>query len=320
MAMMMDGRVLLVCALCVLWCGLSGIAVNDAVGVSDGSAVEYLFLNWEELLKNECEAEYSNETNLSLKDLAVNCCLHHDMHELCKDLYPGLFMETKFPNVGGVCKKYAEKPDEVKCRKQQTQPSPAAEYSVKVSVPEALGREGDLGETPKGAPPADPPAKPTKGPPSSPVGGQPTNADDVPVPKSEESPVSTRPTKDSTEGDTDTITDTDQEEAYTSEAESAAPSLPVASDNDDDNETEKGTGEEVPNNAPESDGAGTQEEKQDENKEANPKETPVESTATKTTTPTTGDSDSSTAVSHTISTLLPLLVVACAAAAAVVAA
>ncbi|EKF29419.1 mucin-associated surface protein (MASP), putative [Trypanosoma cruzi marinkellei] len=29
MAMMMTGRVLLVCALCVLWCGVSGIAVND---------------------------------------------------------------------------------------------------------------------------------------------------------------------------------------------------------------------------------------------------------------------------------------------------
>ncbi|ESS62482.1 mucin-associated surface protein (MASP) [Trypanosoma cruzi Dm28c] len=318
MAMMMTGRVLLVCALCVLWCGLSGIAVNDAGGVSGGN--EFFFLNWEELLKNECEAEYSNETNLSLKDLAVNCCLHHDMHELCEDLYPGLFMETEFPNVGGVCKKYAEKPDEVNCRKQQTQPSPAAENSVKVSVPEALGREGDLGETPKGAPLADPPAKPTKGPPSSPVGGQPANADDVPVPKSEESPVSTRPTKDSTEGDTDSITDTNQEETSTSEAQSAAPKPTVASGNDDDNETEKGTGKGVPNNAPESDGAGTQEEKQDENKEANPKETPVESTATKTTKPTTGDSDSSTAVSHTISTLLPLLLVACAAAAAVVAA
>ncbi|ESS60819.1 mucin-associated surface protein (MASP) [Trypanosoma cruzi Dm28c] len=316
MAMMMTGRVLLVCALCVLWCGLSGIAVNDAGGVSGGN--EFFFLNWEELLKNECEAEYSNETNLSLKDLAVNCCLHHDMYELCKDLYSRLFMETKFPNVGGVCKKYAEEPDEVKCPKQQTQPSPTAEYSVKVSVPEALAKEEDLGEAPKGAPLADPPAKPTKGPPSSPVGGQPTNADDVPVPKSEERPVSTRPTNDSTEGDTDTITDTDQEEAYTSEAESAAPTPPVASDNDDDNETEKGTGEEVPNNAPESDGAGTK-EKQDENKEVNPKETPVESTATKTTTPTTGNSDGSTAVSHTASPLLLLLLVACAAAAVVAA-
>ncbi|RNC32137.1 mucin-associated surface protein (MASP), partial [Trypanosoma cruzi] len=142
MALMMTGRVLLVCALCVLWCGLSGIAVNDAGGVSDGSEFEYLFLNWEELLKNECEAEYSNETNLSLKDLAVNCCLHHDMHELCEDLYSRLFMETEFPNVGGVCKKYAEKTDEVKCRKQQTQPPPAAENSVKVSVPKALGKEG----------------------------------------------------------------------------------------------------------------------------------------------------------------------------------
>ncbi|EAN91581.1 Mucin-associated surface protein (MASP) [Trypanosoma cruzi] len=69
---------------------------------------------------------------------------------------------------------------------------------------------------------------------------------------------------------------------------------------------------------PAADGAGTQEEKQNENKEANPKETPVESTVMKTTTATTGDSDGSTAVSHTTSPLF--LLVACAAAAAVVAA
>ncbi|KAF5216683.1 Mucin-associated surface protein (MASP) subgroup S117 [Trypanosoma cruzi] len=319
MAMMMTGRVLLVCALCVLWCGLSGIAADGAGGVS-GSEFEYLFLNWEELLKNECEAENSNETNLSLKDLAVNCCVYRAMHELCKGVYSKLFMETEFSNVEGVCKKYAAKPDEVKCPKQQTQPSPVTENSVKVSVPKALGNEGDLGKTPEEAPLADPPAKSTKGPPSSPVGGQPANADDVPVPKSEESSVSTKSTNDSTEGDTDKITDTDQEETSTSKAESATPKPTVASDNDDSNETDTDTGEEVPNNAPESDGAETEEEKQDENKEANPKETPVEATATKTTTPTTGNSDGGTAVSHTTSPLLLLIVVACAAAAAVVAA
>ncbi|EAN90391.1 Mucin-associated surface protein (MASP) [Trypanosoma cruzi] len=319
MAMMMTGRVLLVCTLCVLWCGVFGIAVNDAGGVSDGSEFEYLFLNWKELLKNECEAENSNEKNLSSKNLAVNCCVHRAMHELCKGVYSNLFMETEFPNVEGVCKKYAEKPDEVKCPKQQTQLSPVTENSVKVSVPEALGNEGDLGKTPEEAPLADPPAKPTKGPLSSPVGGQPANADDVPVPNSEKSPVSTKSTNDSREGDTETITDTDQEETSTSEAESATPTPPVASDNDDSNEKDTDTGEEVPNNAPESDGAETQEEKQDENKEANPKETPGEATATKTTTPMTGNSDGGTAVSHSTSPLL-LLVVACAAAAAVVAA
>ncbi|EAO00157.1 Mucin-associated surface protein (MASP) [Trypanosoma cruzi] len=316
---MMTGRVLLVCALCVLWCGAAVVvsSMPDANSVQSFWR-ENLIPRWHELLKNECEAEYSKETNLSLKDLAVNCCLHHAMHELCKDLYSRLFKKTEFSNVEGVCKEYAEKPDEVKCRKRQTQPPPATDNSVKLSVPEALGKEGDLGKTPEEASLADPSAKPTKGPPSSPMGGQPANADDVPAPKSEERPVSTRPTNGSREGDTDTITDTDQEEISTSEAESATPTPPVASDNDDSNETDKGTGEKVPNNAPESDGAGT-EGKQDENKDANPKETPVEATAMKTDT-TPGDSDSSTAVSHTTSPLLLLLLVACAAAAAVVAA
>ncbi|PWV03468.1 Mucin-associated surface protein (MASP) [Trypanosoma cruzi] len=72
---------------------------------------------------------------------------------------------------------------------------------------------------------------------------------------------------------------------------------------------------------PAADGAETAEGKQNENKDANPKETPVTAAAMKNTTATTGDSDGSTAVSHTTSPLLLLLlVVACAAAAAVVAA
>ncbi|EAN84341.1 mucin-associated surface protein (MASP), putative [Trypanosoma cruzi] len=43
MAMMMTGRVLLVCALCVLWCGLSGIAADGSgvvSGASSGGVVE----------------------------------------------------------------------------------------------------------------------------------------------------------------------------------------------------------------------------------------------------------------------------------------
>ncbi|EKG00730.1 mucin-associated surface protein (MASP), putative [Trypanosoma cruzi] len=73
-------------------------------------------------------------------------------------------------------------------------------------------------------------------------------------------------------------------------------------------------------NDPAADGAGTREEKQNENKEANPKETPVTAAAMKNTTATNGDSDGSTAVSHTTSPPLLLVVLACAAAAAVVAA
>ncbi|KAF8277908.1 Mucin-associated surface protein (MASP), subgroup S100 [Trypanosoma cruzi] len=102
-------------------------------------------------------------------------------------------------------------------------------------------------------------------------------------------------------------------------AESRPPS-PTANGDAANNESETSTEEGIPNNDPAADAPGTAEEKQNENKDANPKETPVEATAMKTTTATTGDSDGSTAVSHTTSPLLPLLVVACSAAAAVVAA
>ncbi|RNC39510.1 mucin-associated surface protein (MASP), partial [Trypanosoma cruzi] len=77
-----------------------------------------------------------------------------------------------------------------------------------------------------------------------------------------------------------------------------------AANNEADNSTEDG----IPNSDPAADGAGTREEKQNENKDANPKETPVTAAAMKTTTATTGDSDGSTAVSHTTSPLLLLLV------------
>ncbi|KAF8307122.1 Mucin-associated surface protein (MASP), subgroup S099 [Trypanosoma cruzi] len=96
-------------------------------------------------------------------------------------------------------------------------------------------------------------------------------------------------------------------------AQSRPPS-PTANGGAANNEAEKSTEKRIPSNDPAADGAETREEKQNENKDANPKETPVETTAMKTTTATTGDSDGSTAVSHTTSPLLILLVFACAAA------
>ncbi|RNC40999.1 mucin-associated surface protein (MASP) [Trypanosoma cruzi] len=40
MAMMMTGRVLLVCALCVLWCGAAVEAAGDVSGIGDGTPPE----------------------------------------------------------------------------------------------------------------------------------------------------------------------------------------------------------------------------------------------------------------------------------------
>ncbi|KAF8304740.1 Mucin-associated surface protein (MASP), putative, partial [Trypanosoma cruzi] len=55
MAMMMTGRVLLVCALCVLCCGTGG-------GDADGSAVEYSLLRWRAQLRKECAEEVGRRT------------------------------------------------------------------------------------------------------------------------------------------------------------------------------------------------------------------------------------------------------------------
>ncbi|PBJ76588.1 mucin-associated surface protein [Trypanosoma cruzi cruzi] len=102
-------------------------------------------------------------------------------------------------------------------------------------------------------------------------------------------------------------------------AESTPPS-PTANGDAANNEADNSTEDGIPSNDPAANAAGTAEERQNENKDANPKKTPVTATAMKTTTATTGDSDGSTAVSHTTSPLLLPFVVACAAAAAVVAA
>ncbi|RNC51651.1 mucin-associated surface protein (MASP) [Trypanosoma cruzi] len=78
MAMMMTGRVLLVCALCVPWCGLSGIAA-DGVGGGDGSVDEDLLLQWRAWLRRECAEEVSRRTGGSGNASAVDECVRQAM-------------------------------------------------------------------------------------------------------------------------------------------------------------------------------------------------------------------------------------------------
>ncbi|EKF99466.1 mucin-associated surface protein (MASP), putative, partial [Trypanosoma cruzi] len=100
-----------------------------------------------------------------------------------------------------------------------------------------------------------------------------------------------------------------QNEPSAGHAESRPPS-PTANGDAANNDSDKSTEDGIPSNDPAADVARTAEEKQNENKDANPKETPVTATAMKTTTAKAGDSDGSTAVSHTTSPLLLLLVFA----------
>ncbi|PBJ68072.1 mucin-associated surface protein [Trypanosoma cruzi cruzi] len=69
---MMTGRVLLVCALCVLWCGAGG-------GDADGSAVEYSFLRWRAQLRKGCAEEVGRRTGGEANASAVEECLRRGM-------------------------------------------------------------------------------------------------------------------------------------------------------------------------------------------------------------------------------------------------
>ncbi|EKF30757.1 mucin-associated surface protein (MASP), putative [Trypanosoma cruzi marinkellei] len=76
MAMMMTGRVLLVCALCVLWCGIAGVADSAADGVGDGSADGYSLSQWR-ILWRRCAEEVSRKTKGGWNTFAVEECVHH---------------------------------------------------------------------------------------------------------------------------------------------------------------------------------------------------------------------------------------------------
>ncbi|PBJ76224.1 mucin-associated surface protein [Trypanosoma cruzi cruzi] len=78
MAMMMTGRVLLVCALCVLWCVVFGIAA-DGVGGGDGSVGEYYVSWWRAQLRRECAMDGSRRTGGRANASAVEECVRRGM-------------------------------------------------------------------------------------------------------------------------------------------------------------------------------------------------------------------------------------------------
>ncbi|ESS61743.1 mucin-associated surface protein (MASP) [Trypanosoma cruzi Dm28c] len=72
MAMMMTGRVLLVCALCVLWCGACG-------GDADGSSVEYSFAGRRAQLRRGCVEKVGRRTGGGANISAVEECVRREM-------------------------------------------------------------------------------------------------------------------------------------------------------------------------------------------------------------------------------------------------
>ncbi|EAN98140.1 Mucin-associated surface protein (MASP) [Trypanosoma cruzi] len=253
MAMMMTGRVLLVCALCVLWCS-SVVQAADGF-ISDGSdEIGEMVLTWHNEFNRTCNEQSTKEGILD--ESAFKSCMRVRMKEVCGSDDDGMSSTSHEPEAEEICKKYAGNTEEhVESSTPLTEPSHDAETQVATPNSETLkGGAAEMESTP-GAPAGDSPANPTEG------------------------PKSTSP-----------ATDTANSEA------------------------EKDGKEVMPKNAPESNATRKGE---GEEKHSNTKETTVDADAMQNN--TTAENDGSTAVSHTTSPLLPLLV-ACAAAAAVVAA
>ncbi|KAF5214580.1 Mucin-associated surface protein (MASP) subgroup S121 [Trypanosoma cruzi] len=78
MAMMMTGRVLLVCALCVLWCGVS-VPAADVAGGGDGGADEYFVLRWHAQLRRECAEAFGRRTGGRKDVFTVDDCVRRGM-------------------------------------------------------------------------------------------------------------------------------------------------------------------------------------------------------------------------------------------------
>ncbi|EKF27860.1 mucin-associated surface protein (MASP), putative, partial [Trypanosoma cruzi marinkellei] len=269
-----------------LWCGVYAVGV---LSVPDVASVESawsdeLLRKWHELLKNECEYENKKENDGTLNESVVKCCVHNAMKDLCRDVYNKTVGENKDLNAEGICKEYIGKADDAeKCPEEQPNPVHDTGASVRASDSEAPGEEGGSKKTPEEeglkVPPQASPAKPAGITPSPPVALPPVKAEKVPEPISEKGPVDTERTNDLAEEEIVPIAENKRNETSNGQAESATPTPPVSSD-DANNETDTGTGGDIPNNALESDVAGT-EEKQDENKENNTNETTLEADAVK---------------------------------------
>ncbi|ESS61906.1 mucin-associated surface protein (MASP) [Trypanosoma cruzi Dm28c] len=303
MAMMMTGRVLLVCALCVLWCGAGcGFAKEKAVQdvQRDVSASGTPLLGSKELVTPRQETQ---ELNVGPTDVNV---------KVPRESSPSLEEEVDDDDDDDIDDDDSEEKQE------------------KIKGP----TQAQEGKNNKGAPESLP--APSGGPaPSSTAGeGGPTaekeSAQKITEVVNENTPSGSKtgseapapPSEDATQGQHSHDTDT---ENSTKNAATGTPAETSSSST-----SASGSGDHVQNKADEDDAQSSEE--QHDNLETGNTHVVLTLSETASQTPETaiaarinvttkpGDSDGSTAVSHTTSPLLLLLVVAAAAAAAVVAA
>ncbi|PBJ68552.1 mucin-associated surface protein [Trypanosoma cruzi cruzi] len=283
MAMMMTGRVLLVCAFCVLWCGACGGGCSDEVV--------------EDVVEQPVNSESGGVVTHNPTGLAVPGVAGKPSAE-----------QTQLNNVEGSASREVslEAALQPVSTTQQTQSDP--EHTVPSTHSQSSGEERQDGapDGPPGKPGISPNQENNKN-----VSNENQQSNDSPSHSGNDDVVSrnSEERREDTPSSTEILVATPSEEGH--ERENVTPSLEQPQGNS--TAAPAITTQTISMTTPDVGESNTV-----KTSEVSPQST--ETTQTNNTTTKVGDSDSSTAVSHTTSPLLLLVVVACAAAAAVVAA
>ncbi|PBJ72475.1 mucin-associated surface protein [Trypanosoma cruzi cruzi] len=343
MAMMMTGRVLLVCALSVLWCGAGGIVADDAV------LAELEKENKSDSLKadlpiDEADTQESQDLGRQLSDKENGLMVAQE--GMIATQQNGLALKSsKNPleleedkdedeekedgKEEGKAEKDTRSTEQTETQKSLTKDGETSKLTLAPGTPSTLiPPERERQETPSETPPGPPTnGKPTKetGPPASTCSQNATETTSTTSPSHSKTAPEAAETPSGNGAPNQNRQDTDipdlMKDATTGRpAETAVLFVSKSGSGGAHNKEDKvDDGTQRPN------GKEPQEGLEDGNtndaptaSEAEP-QTPETDTIQKNATSKSGDSDGSTAVSHTASPLLLLLLVACAAAAVVAA-
>ncbi|KAF8278360.1 Mucin-associated surface protein (MASP), subgroup S008, partial [Trypanosoma cruzi] len=327
MAMMMTGRVLLVCALCVLWCG-GAVVVSAAGGDGDNDGRGVVGESLLESAENGMSLPGSPESRIKLQEVSNPPSKHvEEAHTPAKESSGEEDEAEDEVTVKSEERQQEEGENALKVNERKT-----PELLVKQNeTPQAREEERSLTATPiKGSPTTPGPQAPTLQVPPPPAAAASADGEADGGPVGVEGPISGPPSSGassspiSNNGDASGNNGGALPTQDTTSLKNNEQSGPTTSST-----STSGSGDHVQNKADKDDAQSSEEqhhglETGNTNvvpalSEAAPQTAKTITTANTTDTANAQNSDSSTAVSHTTSPLLLLLVVACAAAAVVAA-
>ncbi|PWV14203.1 Mucin-associated surface protein (MASP) [Trypanosoma cruzi] len=102
MAMMMTGRVLLVCALCVLWCGVSVVMASNVGGLAPHADINVFFDRWYSLMMGDCENTSAFQKD-TVNESAVEECKREAKKALCDFFYGNHSGEHDASHLHSIC-------------------------------------------------------------------------------------------------------------------------------------------------------------------------------------------------------------------------